>query len=173
MNWSSSCSERISRPADGVKRPMVSAPKWRLKQVAKSFLSAVQKAENALRSAQVANKSRLISLRRKRDFDQLRQRGQTVHPCAWLVVNYQPNELSQVRCGWTVPRYVGNATVRNKLKRWGREFLRKWTKQNELSIDINFIFKRKADGFYKDLSHVEFDSAFDRCIRKVARSAFA
>jgi ribonuclease P protein component len=85
------------------------------------------------------------------------------------MVNFQPTDLHTLRFGWTIPRYVGNATLRNRLKRWGRECLRKWAKEHELSFDINFIFKRRDEGFYRKLEHVEFDAAIHRFLRKVDR----
>lgn len=65
----------------------------------------------------------------------------------------------------TVSRKVGDAVVRNKLKRWIRENLRiqlaKNAKENsEIKIDVNFIFKAMPQGFYKGLLHSEFEKTF-------------
>lgn len=78
-------------------------------------------------------------------------------------------ELQQIRCGWTIPRQIGVAVLRNRFKRWGREYLKKWSAVGEKSLDLNLIFKRKEKGFYKSVSHKEFDEAMDKLVAKLAR----
>ena len=56
----------------------------------------------------------------------------------------------------------GKAVVRNRLKRWGREFLNDFKQKN---IDINFIFKIKGPEFYKKLSHSEFDKTLQKAFK--------
>lgn len=53
--------------------------------------------------------------------------------------------------------------TRNRLRRWGKEFVRDFTKNN---MDINFIFKNRGKDFYKKLSHDEFDKALEKVFRK-------
>lgn len=88
---------------------------------------------------------------------------------AWLLVNMQPTDANQVRCGWTIPKQVGTAVVRNRFRRWGREFMRKWSAHKNKSLDINIVFKRREKGFYKQLDHKEFDEAFAKLVGKVER----
>lgn len=88
---------------------------------------------------------------------------------SWLLVNVDRNEDLGLRCGWTIPRQVGPAVVRNRLRRWGREFLRKWLKREKKSLDVNFVFKRKEQGFYRALDHKEFDEAFEKMLGKIER----
>lgn len=117
----------------------------------------------------MANRSTLEALRRQRDFSNLRKDGRIVYPCAWLMVSFLPNEIKKLRFGWTVPKYIGTAITRNRLKRWGREYLRKWVKENELQVDINFIFKRRSEEFYNELSHAEFDAALSSALKQIAK----
>lgn len=84
-------------------------------------------------------------------------------------MNAEPTDLQVIRCGWTIPRQVGTAVTRNRFKRWGREYLRAWAKQNHLSLDLNLIFKRRDKEFYKALSRGEFDEALDKMVAKLSR----
>lgn len=90
--------------------------------------------------------------------------GQFVHVTHWLAISYKKNQQESLRWAWTVSKKIGHAVTRNKLKRWGREFVREFNK-NE--IDINFIFKIKNKEFYKQLTHQEFDEAFIKAFKKV------
>ncbi len=81
----------------------------------------------------------------------------------------QQTDADQLRCGWTIPRQIGPAVLRNRFRRWGKEFLRKWLAKNERSLDVNFVFKRKEKGFYKTLNHEEFDGAFEKMVVQLMR----
>ena len=82
----------------------------------------------------------------------------------------EKTQLDVVRCGWTIPRQIGPAVLRNRFRRWGREYLRKWTAENKYSLDLNLIFKRKEPGFYKSVSHKDFDGAMEKLVVKLQRS---
>lgn len=58
-----------------------------------------------------------------------------------------------------MPRYVGNAVMRNKLKRWSREFFRETTK-NEIAMDVNLVFLKQNKEFYRELTYDNFKEAF-------------
>lgn len=59
--------------------------------------------------------------------------------------------------------------MRNRFKRWGREYFRKWSAENHKSLDLNVILKRKEKGFYESVSHKEFDGAMDKLVAKISR----
>ena len=59
--------------------------------------------------------------------------------------------------------------MRNRLRRWGREYLRKWSAREKVSLDLNLIFKRREKDFYKTLSHEEFDEALQKLVGKLER----
>lgn len=82
-------------------------------------------------------------------------------------MNFDRTDRSEIRCGMTLPRQTGTAVVRNRLKRWGREYLRRWAKTSRLSLDLNLIFKRRDKGFYATVTHEEFDGAFDKLVAKL------
>ena len=60
--------------------------------------------------------------------------------------------------------------LRNRFRRWGREYLRKWDRTSIDGLDLNFIFKRQAKGFYESVAHKEFDEAMDKMVFKLHRS---
>ncbi len=107
------------------------------------------------------NSSPLI-IKRSSDFYSLKQSGKRYWPTKWLLLNYGKNDLGQIRLGVTASRKVGSAVVRNKLKRWSREYFRKSLKAgNSNAADINLIFKPIDKEFYKVLKYQEFVEAMD------------
>ena len=112
---------------------------------------------------------KFISLSHSKDFENLRVQGQSFHVNSWLLVNIRQTELSVLRCGWTISRQIGPAVIRNRFRRWGREYLRKWSAKNEKSLDLNLIFKRKDKAFYKMLDHKDFDEALEKMVGKIER----
>jgi ribonuclease P protein component len=107
--------------------------------------------------------SNLPSLKRQSEFQQLKDEGQFLHITHWLAISYKKNRSESLRWGWSISKKVGNAVTRNRLKRWGKEFVREFNKNG---MDINFIFKIKDKEFYKKLSHHEFDEAFRKVFKK-------
>lgn len=82
-----------------------------------------------------------------------------------MIIYRQRNQVGRVRLGCTIPRYVGNAVVRNRLKRWSKEYFRKYAKsvEKEKTLDISLIFLKIEPGTYKALKHEELDAVFDIC----------
>lgn len=112
---------------------------------------------------------RFASLSRSKDFENLRVQGQSFHVNSWLLVNMQETQLFSLRCGWTIPRQIGPAVVRNRFRRWGREFLRKWSAKSNKSLDLNLVFKRRDKEFYKMMDHKDFDEALEKMVGKIER----
>lgn len=103
------------------------------------------------------------SLKRANDFQALKNQGNFTHVNHWLAISYQQNSEGTMRWGWTISKKVGNAVVRNRLRRWGREFVR----GIENDVDINFIFKQKGKNFYKELTHDEFKVSFKKVFERI------
>ncbi len=110
-------------------------------------------------------------IKRNSEFISLKQNGYRVWPTKWLLLNYNRNNLNTLRLGVTASRKVGSAVVRNKIKRWCREYFRDFLKSgNNLEIDINIICKPIDQGFYKGLGYDEFKKALDRGIEQIRKA---
>ncbi len=115
------------------------------------------------------NNSPLI-IKRSSEFLSLKQSGKRYWPTKWLLLNHQKNSVGQLRFGVTASRKVGSAVVRNKLKRWSREYFRaSLVAGKSFEIDINLIFKPMDAGFYKGLRHEEFVKALDRGLEVITK----
>jgi ribonuclease P protein component len=110
----------------------------------------------------------LESLKRKKDFKDLVTEGKKFRPAPWLIVNYSHNDRELLRLGWTAGGKIGTAVLRNRLRRWCREFFK--TKKG-LGVDLNIVFlKQKSPEFYKDLRHDELDKILEKVWNHVQRS---
>lgn len=114
------------------------------------------------------NRSLPPILKNRADFQNLFKNGKRLYPYNWLIINLQKNNLSTNRYGWTVPKFVGNAVLRNRFKRWGRDYLRHHhSLLSDKSYDLNFVWKRKEKGFYKKISREDFEKCFYRAFKAI------
>lgn len=96
--------------------------------------------------------------------------GQRVRPCDWLLLNFAANPDGKMRCGWTLPRNVGSAVVRNRLKRWSRIYFRALVSSEErLAVDVNLVFRKTENDFYRKLDYERFAEVLDRGWKQVRR----
>lgn len=110
--------------------------------------------------------SRPVVIKRSSEFLSLKKNGKRAWPTKWLLLNYSKVEQEGLHFGVTASRKVGSAVVRNKLKRWAREYFRDFvTRSNQtgspIDVSINIIFKPIDKGFYKGLRFEEFKKAMD------------
>ena len=112
---------------------------------------------------------RLPTLKRRSEFMRTLKRGFRVPASEWLVLHVFP--APEFRCGWTLPRSVGSAVVRNRLKRWLREWLRQRTTVHEAGAEtplaeINFRFQERPKSSERrdlgDLKRGDFDRHVER-----------
>lgn len=145
---------------------MDSAHVWPRKTVAKFFLAAATKVARSSRSKLAENKrrqSRLSVLSQRSDFLHILKNGQRLRPSPWLLMNFVESQTGYLRCGWTLPRQVGPAVVRNRLKRWLRVYFRDRVKSGKtLPVDLNLVFRKTEGDFYKKLSYERFASVVDK-----------
>ena len=98
-----------------------------------------------------------VSLRRRAEFLILQKTGRRIQVNPWLILNFKPNDLGYLRVGWTFPRYVGGAVVRNRMRRWGRELVRSLPEEGlSLGLDINVVLRKREKDFFKNIKHDEF-----------------
>jgi len=111
----------------------------------------------------LAENSTIEKLTKSLEFQKILKHGSKINASHWLVVSYLPNNLGHLRVGWTTTRTIGNAVIRNKLKRWCREFLKSHEEYGLLATDISVYFRVKRNkDFYKDLRYKEFDDKFSK-----------
>lgn len=131
-------------------------------------LAVVRKAVSDCRSQQVAS-NQLSTLKKRSEFTTLRSAGRSVHISDYIVVNFKLNAHGSNRFGWTVPKYVGKAVLRNKLKRWCREFFRLNPVSTQDKYDVNIVFKRKNKQFYEDLLHEDLQDKLLQFKKRLAK----
>lgn len=80
---------------------------------------------------------------KRREFLELSKRGRRIQN-EHFIAYFSPGRYNRSRLGVTVTKKVGGAVIRNKLKRFVREFFR--LNRNKLSgkWDINIIAKKEA-----------------------------
>jgi ribonuclease P protein component len=98
-----------------------------------------------------------VGLKLSADFLLIKNKGKRKTLGPWLVLGYLKNQRGQLRYGCTITRKVGSAVIRNKLKRWSKEYFRKMAAHGfNPEYDINLVFRPMPEGFYKELEHTQF-----------------
>lgn len=97
----------------------------------------------------------------------IRKEGKKVSVKGWMLIGYRVNGLNVHRYAWTIPKYVGVAVLRNKLKRWGREFFKNSKSNDGVGLDLNVVFRRQPTEFYKNLTHKEYDSTLQTALERI------
>ena len=110
-----------------------------------------------MESNSVAKGSPKRSLTRQSDFSRLREQGHKVASSRWLTVISNPNQAGYLQYAFSIPRKVGSAVRRNKLRRWGREIIRKQIREGkDWPVDVHFIIRPMPDGFFTKLTLEDF-----------------
>lgn len=118
----------------------------------------------------MVNNSRYRVLNRKGQFAQLKERGRKVRIHQWLILNFQANDVGHMRCGWTITKGVGNAVIRNKLKRWCREFFATFDGRKH-AVDVNVVvLPSRIPGFFKSMEHMVLQDSLNKGWAKIETS---
>ena len=100
-------------------------------------------------------------LLKRSDFLRLSRTGFKIHNDHFTAI-YYPGLCSRTRLGLTVSKRVGNAVIRNRIKRLSREYFR-LNRDNINGVwDINIIAKKSAAGLSSQRSCVSLCDIFDR-----------
>ncbi|HAT49315.1 MAG: ribonuclease P protein component [Nitrospirae bacterium] len=91
-------------------------------------------------------------LLKSREFKLVTDRGKKVHTPLFLIF-FRKNGLDHCRLGVTVSKKVGQAVIRNRVKRWLREYFRHWQSGAIEHWDIVIIARNAANR----VSHELFD----------------
>ena len=134
------------------------------------YLHVDEKKDVSAWSSRLAgNKNRVATLKSRADFSRIKSKGRTVSSNPWLLANYSKNEDLGLRVGWTIPGYVGSSVVRNRLKRWIRQYLQSISGEIlNHQYDINLVFRKRSSNFYSELEHGELDVALNGIFKKIS-----
>jgi len=81
---------------------------------------------------------RRLRLRKSKDFQRIRRDGCVIrHP--FVMVSYAPNHFDYNRYGFITSKHLGNAVVRNRVRRLLRESIRQLDPQIVNGYDMVFI----------------------------------
>lgn len=109
------------------------------------------------------SKSKLVTLKGKKSFESLKTTGYRSKPSSWLLLNYKKNDLNYNRLGWTISSKVTHSVVRNRLKRWCREFFKELNRSYKgPTFDINLVFREQKGEFYQKLTFKELRAVLER-----------
>jgi ribonuclease P protein component len=100
-------------------------------------------------------------LLKRREFLALLHTGRSVSD-RYFLLSYGPNELGHSRLGITVTKRVGNAVIRNRLKRLMREYFRANRSRIKRDLDINIVVKKPAADISFEKAKVSLHGLVDR-----------
>ncbi len=108
--------------------------------------------------------SSMERLRHRREFERVFQSG-TKQVSAAFVWYCLPTSGPHSRLGMAVSKRVGGAVVRNRVKRYTREFFRRYKMQFDPPCDIVVVARRQA----ADLQYAESVQQFSSLLRRYLR----
>jgi len=97
------------------------------------------------------------------DFERIKNFGLKAQDRHLFAV-FTPSETGSTRIGITVTKRVGNSVVRNKIKRFVREFYRLNRQLVKGTWDINFIARHSA----AEAAHEDINACLTKICRKIS-----
>lgn len=158
--------ERSSLKTVSIKRFTASAPEWPMLTAEKFWNAEELKAENSFRlNWRLKTLSDKNRVKKRRDFTRVYQRGKSVAGKD-LVLCWRKTGLPVYRVGFTVSKKVGNAVVRNKVRRRLKEISRLRTELFLPGRDYIIIARPSASR----ISYREMEKELDRLAGKIKPS---
>ena len=105
-------------------------------------------------------------LLKRPDFLRLTAKGRRC-PNNHFIAVFAPGKIERTRLGITVSRKVGNAVVRNRIKRFTREYFRLNRHKNTENWDLNIIAKKKAVNLSSAQAFLSLQNIFDKITRNL------
>ncbi|MFN7905037.1 MAG: ribonuclease P protein component [Pseudobdellovibrionaceae bacterium] len=109
------------------------------------------------------------SLRTIQDFEILKENGRRRKILPWVLVSFMFNKLGYHRLGVTASKKIGSAVMRNRLKRWCRNYLRQNHPKSDRTYDFNVIFlpqnTKTNREFYQTRKYSEFKQSMDELFK--------
>lgn len=121
----------------------------------------------------MANSFKVLPLKKSSDFLEITKKGIKYRVSSYLILFvFESIADDQSYFGTTVSRKVGNAVVRNKLKRWVRHCVQSefWVKKYK-SKRVVFMFKAQPEDFYKKLEFKKFISDLEQAYGKYSNNS--
>ena len=116
------------------------------------------------------NHQKVTLILHSNDFKRLKQRGIKAYPNKWMYLSFLRNNQKQIRFGWTISRKIGSSVIRNRLKRWYRQYFREnLQKYSELCIDVNIILRPCGKIFYKKIRYDELIEPLEKGLQLIRK----
>lgn len=110
------------------------------------------------------------SIRKNSEFLDLKDNGQKTWAASWMLISYEKSTNSISSVGISVSKKIGNAVIRNKMKRWVRAEISKYLKLNpHLIVNMTFFLKPMSSDFYKKMSFDTFLKAFQNGTKQLEK----
>jgi ribonuclease P protein component len=114
--------------------------------------------------------NRLVVLKKSIDFNNIKNNGRRYRFSSWAFLSCVKNEVNEPRFGWTISTKVGSSVVRNKLKRWCRQYFRVWLQNHsQVSLDINIVFLPIGSSTIKELTYAEFEKILEKGLQSLLK----
>ena len=87
-----------------------------------------------------------------------------------MCLSFLKNHQKKIRFGGTISKNVGSAVIRNKFKRWYRQYFREKSQNyNDLYVDVNIILRPYDKGFYKKMKYSEFIAYLEKGLHLIRK----
>jgi ribonuclease P protein component len=145
---------------------MASVPAWRPAPARRFSSAAGRRAVSACRREPLQRRNRLS---RSRDFDAVYRHGRSVSTRFLTLYWFQREEaIGEPRLGFAVPKAVGNAAVRNRIRRQLREIVRVKIEDKPPANDYVLVVRQGLPEAVEANGHEWLEARVDEVLGKAA-----